>query len=321
MVVDTLVETRAEDRQAERAARKNQGSPLDRSRRRLLAPFIMPSLVIYLLVMIAPTVFTVWISFNKWAGVGPMEFVGLQNYTRMFKDPVFHTSFVNTFLIVFGVGAGVFLLSFVLTMLLQDMVGRKFVRAVIFFPTLIPGVVISILWGFMYDPDGLVNAGLRAIGFGSVPEWLSSDNAFKTIMLGMVWLSSGGYTVIFMAATDRIPRYYYEVADLDGASAFQRFRYVTLPLMWDVVGVCMVLWMIGALKVFEFLLTFSGATGQLPSTKIWNFSLYSYATAFPSEGEAGFGMAAACAVLMLVLTVGLTLLARHATQRRDDVDY
>ncbi|WP_344240867.1 sugar ABC transporter permease [Kribbella hippodromi] len=303
------------------ARRRVRLSPFERSRRRMLLPFLAPSLLIYLFIMVVPTLFTLWLSFNKWAGSGPMTFVGGENYVRMFRDPVFKSSFVNTFLIVFGVGAGVFLVSFGLTMLLQDMVGRKFVRAVIFFPTLVPGIVISILWGFLFDAEGLVNKVLMAIGVDSPPQWLATGNAFKTIMIGLVWLSSGGYTVIFMAAADRIPRMYYEVAELDGANSFQRFRYVTAPMMWDVVGVCMVLWIVGALKVFEFLLTFSGATGQLPSTELWNFSMYSYATAFSSEGEAGFGIASACAILLLLLTVILTVLVRRVTQRRDAIDY
>ncbi|WP_020580018.1 carbohydrate ABC transporter permease [Actinopolymorpha alba] len=304
-----------------KARRRRQPSPFDRARGRAMGAFLVPALVVYLGLVIAPTVLTVWISFNRWAGAGPMDFVGVANYRLMLQDPAFRRSFVNTAVILLVVGAGTFLIAFVLTMLLQDMLGRRFVRAVVFFPSLLPGLVIAILWGFLFDPDGLVNHVLSFLGIEHPPLWLSEDHLFSTVMAGKVWLSAGTYTVIFMAAADRIPRYFYEAADLDGANAVQRFRHVTLPLMGSVTGVCAVLWSIAALKSFEFMLVFSGATGQLPPVSIWTFALYSYATAFSPDSTAGYGVASASAVITLILTVALTVLVRQVLTRRVQVEY
>lgn len=310
------------ERTAARPAVRVEGiGPFEAARRRMVGPFLLPALLVYALVMIVPSVFTVWISFNDWAGAGPMEWAGLGNYTEMIADPVFGQSFVNTMKILFGVGGAVFLISFVLTMLLQDMVGRKFVRAVVFFPSLVPGLVIAILWGFMLDPDGLANSVLEALGVAEPPLWLAPENMFTTVMAGMTWLAAGTYTVIFMAAADRIPRAFYEAAELDGASAVRRFWHITMPLMWDVIGVCAVLWAIGALKTFEFVLVFAGATGSLPPTGLWTFSVYAYAGAFPSDGVPRYGIASAAAVLTMVLTVVLTLLVRRVMGRRERTDY
>lgn len=299
---------------------RRDASAFEVNRRRSYRWFIAPALIVFVAVLIVPTVFSIVMSFTRWAGVGDAEFVGLDNYSRLFRDSVFLHALWNTFLIVVGAGLAIYTLSFALTMVLQNALGRKAIRAIIFFPTLIPPIVISILWGFLFNPDGLFNDVLRAIGITDPPQWLGTGLVFPTILLGLVWLSVGWYTVILLAAVDRIPPEYYEVADLAGAGPMQRFRYVTLPLMWDLVSVTVVLWCVSALKTFEFLLLFSSSSGTLPSTDIWNIAIYSYAQAFPSGGMARFGAAAATGVVMLILAVILAGLAQRL-MRRDNIEY
>ena len=202
-----------------------------------------------------------------------------------------------------------------LTMILQDVWGRRAVRLIVFFPSLVPAVVVSILWGYLFNPDGVINKILGWAGVHHPPLWLSPDNVLNTILLGMVWLSAGTYTVIFMAAADRIPKELYEVAELAGANIWQRFTQVTLPLMWDVVSVCAILWCVAALKTFEFLLVFAASSGTLPPVEIWNFAMYSYAEAFDPGGAPEYGAAAASAVIVLLLTAILTILARRVMRR------
>ncbi|GAA2387702.1 sugar ABC transporter permease [Dactylosporangium salmoneum] len=305
---------------AGKAATRPRYSPFERSRRRLFVPFVYPALVVYALIMLAPTVFTIWVSLNHWSGAGALEWAGLDNYTSMLTDPVFGTAFVNTLWIVLGVGVAVFAVAFTLTMLMHDMLGRRFVRAVVFFPSLVPGIVVSILWGYLFNPDGLVNRLLSVVGVHNHPAWLAENNMFKTLLVGMVWLGSGTYTVIFMAAVDRIPPEVYEAAELEGATPWQRFFHITLPMTWDVVSVCAILWCIGALKTFEFILTFSAAAGSLPPKNVWNFAMYSYAEAFNPDGLADYGVASASGVVVLILTGLLTFLARRVV-RKDTVTY
>lgn len=316
----TLVTPRDAEGRPRRRPLPSGESAFDRTRRRSYRLFIAPALIMFTAILVVPTIFSIVTSFTKWSGSGPMEFVGLDNYVRMFRNPLFMTSLWNTFLIVVGVGIIVYGVSFALTLVLQNTFGRKAIRSIIFFPTLIPGIVISVLWGFLFNPDGLVNSFLKMLGVSEPPAWLGSQMIFPTIMLGLAWLSVGTYTVILLAAADRIPKEYYEVADLAGASPFQRFRYVTLPLMWDLVSVTAVLWCVSALKTFEFLLLFSSSAGTLPSSNIWNIAIYSYAQAFPGRGVAQFGAAAACGVVMLLLALALTILARRV-MRSDDIEY
>lgn len=304
---------------ARRGATRGE-SAFDVTRRRSYRLFVAPALIVFTAVLVLPSLFSVWTSFTRWSGTGEMEFIGLENYIRMFRNPIFLHSLWNTFLIVVAVGLAVYLVAFALTLVLQNAFGRKSIRLIIFFPTLIPGIVISILWGFLFNPDGLVNSFLRAVGVGEPPPWLGNSLIFPTIMLGLTWLSVGTYTVILLAAVDRIPKEYYEVADLAGAGPLQQFRYVTLPLMWDLVSVTVILWCVNALKTFEFLLTFSSTTGALPSTNIWNIAIYSYAQAFPRQGIAQFGAAAASGVVMLLFALALTLLARRI-MRRDHIEF
>ncbi|MEU4828419.1 sugar ABC transporter permease [Actinomadura sp. NPDC023710] len=300
-----------------RPAAAAQASPLERRRRRLFWPFVAPALLLYMVFYIVPTLVTAWISFNDWAGAGPMRFAGLDNYRRLMLDPVFHDAFTNTLVILFVVGGATFALSFVLTIILRDMVGRKAVRSIIFFPNIVSGIVLSILWGFLFQADGVVNTALRGAGLSHPPNWLGA-HLFSVIMIGLVWAQTGFFTTILMAAVDRIPKELYEACDLEGATALQRFRHVTLPLMWDVVGVCSVLWSIHAIKLFEFIYAFAGAAGQLPPTHVWNTAVYAYAEAF--SGVPRYGSAAATGMVMLALVAVLVVLLRRLF-RRDGVQY
>lgn len=293
---------------------------MKRGRRALAFAFIAPALALYMLFCIAPSLATIWISFQKWPGAGPMQFVGTRNYEILFYDPVFATAFVNTLKIMFIVGGATFAVSFMMTMILRDMLGRRLIRAVLFFPNILSGVVISILWGFLFQADGLLNRMLGTVGVAQPPAWLNEANLFEVIMVGIVWVSTGFYTTILMAGVDRIPAYLYEECELAGANAWQRFWYVTLPLMWEVVGMSAVLWTISSVKVFEFIYAFAGGAAYLPSAKVWNTALYSYAEAFAATGTPRYGPAAASAFVMLLLVGVLVALIRRA-MRREVLEY
>ncbi|MBA4863331.1 sugar ABC transporter permease [Streptomyces sp. PSKA54] len=302
------------------AGRATPAGAFARHRKRLYVPFVAPALLLYTAFLLAPVAATVWISLHTWAGAGPMEWAGVSNYERMFQDPVFRQSFSNTLLLLLGGGAVTFALSFGLTMLLRDMTGRSAARSVIFFPNIVPPLVVSILWGFLFQADGLVNAALRAIGIAHPPAWLAEEDQFKVILLGIIWMSTGYYTTIIMAAVDRIPPYLYEDCALAGANAWQRFRHVTLPLSWDVIGICAVLWTINAMKTFEFIIAMAGSSSALPATSTWTASLYAYASAFMPSGVPQYGIASASAVVTLVMVAVLVVLIRRV-MRRDALEF
>lgn len=301
-------------------ARPAKGRPSPSSlagqRRKLFWPFVGPALLFYTALFIVPVFATLWISFNEWPGAGPMDFVGLGNYIRILGDDLFLTSFVNTMLLLFVVGSGIFILAFTMSLFLRDMANKSFARSVIFVPHLINALVFGVLAGFVFNPDGLINSFLSAIGIDAGPEWLARDNLFPLIMITMLWATVGYFTTILMSGVDRIPAYFFEEAALAGANAWQRLRYVILPLTWDVFAVCAVLWTISAVKIFEIVWIFGGGTTVgSPPHETWTAAVYTYAVAFGGESIPSFGRAAAAAIVSLMLVTVLVVLLRRVTQR------
>lgn len=244
-----------------------------------------------------------------------MRFVGMKNYERLFKDPTFIVSLVNTLKILFIVGIATFVLAFALTLVLRQMAGRAFVRSVLFFPNLVNALVFAIFAGFLFNPAGLVNTVLRALGVADVPKWLAPDNQFTLIMLILIWASTGYFTSIIMSGVDQIPKSYYEAAQLDGAGPVRQFFTVTMPLSWDVITVCAVLWTMSSVKVFELILVFGGTRASSPNSDNWTTAIYVYLSAFQANAGRAFGLAAAAALVSLVLVAALTLLLRRAMRR------
>lgn len=316
MSIDTDRSTAPTSGRAEtRVRRTGTPSTLERHRRRLFLPFVIPALILYILFFVAPSIAAVVISFARWAGSGDFEFVGTRNYEVLIQDPVFHTAFWNTLLILVVVGVVTFAFAFVLTMVLREMRGAKFVRSVLFFPYIVSSIVLSLLWGFLFQYDGLVNAFLRLFGAEPV-KWLSSGNLLPMILLGMVWINVGLYATIILAGVDRIPPQFYEDSALAGTNALQRFVHVTLPMTWDVVAVAATLWTINSLKIFEFIFAFGGTTTDLPSQDVWNSALFVYGMSFGGRTPAyAFGYASAAAILMLILFALFVVLLRRLFRR------
>jgi raffinose/stachyose/melibiose transport system permease protein len=290
--------------------------------RRIAFAFILPAFLIYTAIYVVPSIASVVLSLYRYSGTGDTpKYIGLHNYRNAVHDAAFRSSFVNTFKVLVFVGVAVFIASFVLTITIREMRGRGFVRAVLFFPYLVSPVIIAIVWGFMLDPTrGLVNTTLHQLGLDSLTQvWLGPQLIFPMMMIGMGWMSTGFFVTILMAGVDRIPTYYYEDADLAGASRWQKFRLITLPLSWDVVGIMAVLWVITAMKTFEFIYAFTGV-GTPPAATNWTASLYVYYTGFASSGQPELGRACAMAVIMLLI-IALLIALIQRVMRRERVEF
>ncbi|MGP3988804.1 carbohydrate ABC transporter permease [Streptomyces sp. 3N207] len=319
MTVLTAGRKQAQARQPPGAAGRD--APLALGRRRLFWPFVIPALLFLAVFYLGPLLFGLWTSFHSWDGYAAMEWNGLGSYRALVDDPYFRTSMVNTFKILVLVGLAVFVLAFALTMVLREMAGKRFVRAVIFFPHIVNAMVFGVLAGFLFNPGGLVNSALAGLGVDDPPKWLGSGNVFLLIMATMVCTSTGFYVAIIMAAVDNIPGYLYEDAELAGAGAFRRFWHITLPLSWDVVTVCAVLWTISSVKVFELVLVFGGTfTTSAPPIETWTSALYIYRNAFTGSDVPQFGTVCAAGITSLLLVAVFTALLRRL-MRRDPVEY
>lgn len=315
--------TITQQRTARPAVSRQQGprGAASKKRGRQFFPFVGPALVFYTVLFILPTLGAIWISLHEWAGSGPMKWRGFHNYVALFHDSLFRHSLMNTLELLVIVGVVMFVLSFAMSLVLRDMAGRRVARAVIFFPHLINALVFGAVIGFMFNPGGLVNSMLSAVGIDGHPQWLSADNLFPLIMAAMLFITTGYYTTILMAGVDRIPPYYYEDCAMAGANAWQRLRYVIVPLTWDVFGVCAVLWTIASVKIFEIIWIFGGASGVgQPPPQTWTTAVYTYVTAFGGESIPQYGAGTAAAIVSLALIAVLVGLLRRL-MRRDVIEF
>ncbi|AIG75591.1 Conserved putative membrane protein [Amycolatopsis japonica] len=299
------------------------GAHLSR-KKRLFWPFAAPALVLYLAFLVLPTIATVVLSFTSWAGAGDTpEPNGVTNYTQMWASDSFQYAFRNTLIYVFLGGIGTFALAFLFTMVLRDMKGGKIVRAILFFPNIVAPVALGMFLGFVfkYQPgkQGLANYVLESLG-ADAAKFLAPSNVTGVVTASLIWASSGFYITILMAAVDRIPPYLYEDAELGGASPWQKFKSITLPMTWDVVGVAGVLWTINALKIFELVFVLAGPGTYAPPNEAWTLGVYVFDRTFGSNGTPDFGAACACAVAMIVLVSVLVVLLRRL-MRRDAIQF
>ena len=316
--MSTLESSLPATRSRKSTAAQVAADPVSRRRRKLFWPFLAPTLVLYAAIVLGPLIYTAWLSLYRWRGIGPRTFRGVGNYRQLFGDDAFRSSFVNTMIITVAVGAAVFILSFGLTLVLRDMAGRRFARSVLFLPNIVAPIVLSILWGFVFRSDGLVNRALGALGVAG-PNWLGSGNEFWMICIALIWIYTGFYVTILMAAVDNIPAYYYEDAMLAGANSLQRLWHITLPLSWDVISAAALLWTISSIKIFEFIYAFAGASGYMPPLQTWNSALFVYGQTFGGRTAVyQFGYASAAALTMLI-PIGLLVLILLRLGRRESV--
>jgi len=294
-----------------------------KTRKRLIALFLLPASLIYLAFFLIPAVWAFYFSFFDWSGFGKnMEFRSLGNYTELFHDPIFLLSLKNTLFILIVGGIIVFALAFLLTVLVNSGIrGKKLFRAMIFLPNVIATIALTTLWAFIYNPSfGVLNSFFRVIGWeaGATFKFTSMDHIFYSMLIALIWIEVGFFLILLMAGIDKIPAEYYEAAKIEGASQWQMFTGITLPLMWDVISVGTVLWSIFALKVFEFPYAFSQI---LPPPEIYTVGMYLYIMGFGKRVPIyRLGYATAIGVILLLCVVVIVFLLRRL-MRRDIVQY
>ncbi|SDC31638.1 carbohydrate ABC transporter permease [Actinokineospora iranica] len=293
-------------------------------KKRLFFPFFLPAVTLYVVFLVVPTLATVALGFTSWAGAGDTpEFTGFANYVELLSSDAFRYSFLNTLLYIVAGGVGTFLLAFLFTMVLRDMRGGKLIRAILFFPNIVAPVALGMFFSIVliYRPNrqGLANHLLESVGLDAV-KFLQAENVTWVVTGCLIWASSGFYITILMAAVDRIPPYLYEDADIAGATPWQKFRHVTLPLTWDVIGVAGVLWTIGAVKIFELVFVLAGPGTYSPPIRAWTLGVYVFDRSFGTQGTPEYGMACAAAVVMILLVSVLVVLLRRL-MRRDTIQF
>lgn len=291
-------------------------------RKRILF-FIIPALMLYLAFFIYPAIRALYVSLNKWSGFSAeMKFIGLDNFKELLNDQIFWNTLKNTMLILFVGGAVIFILAFLFTAFFTSGIkGKKFFRAVIFYPNVVAPIALATFWGFIYSPRfGLINEFLRFIHLDSLTKtWTGPDLVFWSVLIALIWTYVGFYMILLLSGAEKIPQSLYDVGKIEGANRFQMFFKVTVPLIWDVLVVAVVLWIIGAIKLFEFLFAFSGGT-RVPQ-QIWTNAVYMFLLSFGKRTaifRLGYGTAVAVTLLILIIIfTGIT----RIIMRRERIEY
>lgn len=305
-----------------RRRRGAAASPAEAARRRLYWPLLAPALLVYVGLLVVPALYGVYVSFTKWSGRGDSpQWVGLNNYRQLASDDIFRQAFTNTLAILVVSGVGIFAMTFLISTVLRELKWSSVALAILFFPYLLSPIAVGIALSLLLAPNGPLNAGLRGAGLGSLAKmWLTPDLIFKVILVGLVWVSVGYYLTLMMSAIGRIPTYYYEAAELDGAGRLSAFRHVTLPMTWDVVTVAAVLWCINAIKVFEFIYGFTGS-GDAPPPQARTLTIVQFLTTTGGRSpQYALGMGSAMAVVM-VLLISIFVVGVRGLMRRDSLEF
>ncbi len=188
------------------------------------------------MVTIVPMIMGFWMSFHNWSIIRPTQpWVGLDNYRKLFADPLFWTSMKNTLVYSIGVVPLQMILALLIALLLNTggiKGGRKFFRLLYYLPVITPMSIAAVIWTWIYHPNlGIFNQIVRFIGLRPPQDWLGNpDWAMFSVILVAIWAGIGYRMVVYLAALQGIPRTYYEAAEIDGAGRWDAFKYITLPL-------------------------------------------------------------------------------------------
>jgi ABC-type sugar transport system permease subunit len=285
-------------------------------------PFVLPALILYSLFFVFPAARAFWVSMHDWTGFGSnMVYIGLGNYKEMLKDSIFWDSLKRTLIISLGGGIGIFLLAFFFAAVLQrPLRGKKFFRSLIFFPMVVPGIGLGLIWQFLYNNQwGPITGLLELLGLEALDRaWLAPDYIIQALTVAIIWTFVGYYMVLLMAGIDKIPITYYEAAIIDGASEWKMFFAITIPMIWDVLVVALVLWMIGSLKIFDIIVA---TTFPAPPTSTFTLTIYIWAQAVGTYTPVfRLGYATALGVILLFLVIIAVGIIRVLT-RREAVEY
>lgn len=272
--------------------------------------FMAPTIFVLALFIIGPIIYAFFLSFHKvqLLGTATYQFVGLSNFTNITDDGRALRALWNTFKYVIIVVPIQTLLALILAATLNaGLKGQSIFRIVYFLPTLTSSAVLTLIFMWMYNQNGLVNEILSTFGLPTY-NWIGDPSvALIAIMIMNIWATAPFFMVIYLAALQDIPDSLYEAAELDGANAFKKFIYITVPNLRPVTSFVVIMGLIGTFQLFDQSFIFSGGSGG-PDNSTLTVVLLIYQYAFKSLGTMGY--AAAIAVMLSLVILVATLLQR-----------
>lgn len=303
----------------------NQGV-LGRTRVRMLRPskktdlgpygFVLPHLILFVVFMVLPVVAAFATSFTDWAIVGPVQWVGLGNYAGVLQDPSAQRALRVTLTYTVATVPTTLVVSLILALLVnREQWGNSFFRLAFFAPWVLPSAVVAMVWKWMLQPgNGVLDYYLSRTGLISSTNWLGNPNvALYALAVVWIWWSAGYGMVIYLAALQDIPQEFYDAAAIDGANGWQRFWYITFPMLTAATSFLVILSTISAMRAFDlfFLMTQGGPGGSTSSVvfQIWQSGFI--------ENKMGF--AATMSVLLFVAIFLLALVEFRFVRERAEV--
>ncbi len=281
--------------------------------------FLSPAVVLYGVFFVFPMAQAFHVALFRWRGLSMnREFVGLDNFRRLLTDdPVFWQSLSHnlTFLVVSLVVVIPVALFF--AVVLSRLRSGGFFRAIFLFPNIISIAAVAVLWSFVYHPTfGILNRAVLSVGIEPPGSgWLGEPKTALYSVIGTsIWYSLGFYIVLLLAGVQTIPKTLYEAAMIDGAAAWQQFRHVTIPLLWEILKLAIVFLIIHTLGMFALVWVMTeGGPGNHTDTLL----TYLYRAAFI---DSNFGYATALGVVVFFV-IFLIYLTCNRLMKRETVEY
>jgi multiple sugar transport system permease protein len=314
--------TAASDTRSKPVATKRVGE-----RQEALAGYamILVPMALFLVLNIGSILYAMFISVWRWnVRTGPVEFRGIDNYTKVLADPIFQSAVTNTvYYTAVWVPLTMAIGLFLAVIVNQKIRGQTFFRGAFYFPSIASSAAITTLWIFIVSPYGLFNQlrgamGLNplfeAIGFGPTQDWLGDyHTAMNSVIILNAWTTSGTFMLFYLASLQAIPHEVYEAAAIDGAGAWDTFRRITFPLLRPGHFFVATVGVIGGLQLFDQSFIAGGPDGS-PVNSLMTVVLYLYNRAFK---RVDFGQAAAIGVVLFLIIFSATLIQRRIFEGRE----
>ncbi|MCE4050529.1 sugar ABC transporter permease [Bacillus sp. Au-Bac7] len=272
--------------------------------------FLAPQLIGLILFSLIPVIFTLTLSFMKWDGFGAKEFIGLANYIDQFQDADFWKALGNTVYYTILVIPVSIALSLAVAIALNKIKGKNFYRLFYFMPVVTSSVSIGVIWMWILNGDfGILNQILVNFGIKG-PMWLTDTNwVMPSIAILSIWWGLGHNMVIFLAGLQGISKSYYEAAEIDGATKWQKLRHITLPLLSPTTFFIAIMAIISSFQVFDqaYVMTSGG-----PAKSSYTFVYHIYEAAFV---DFKMGISSAAAMVLFVIILAFTLIQFKMSKR------
>jgi ABC-type sugar transport system permease subunit len=278
--------------------------------------FLAPMFVFFVVFLLVPVILVFWWSSQEGSLTTGTEFVGLDNFRRLPRQIDAPIAISNTLRFALMSVPITLALALGVGLLLARVVrGGAVYRFLVYFPAIVPGVVAGLIWIFLTNVDfGLFNTLLKSVGFAPV-TWLGPKSALQVLAALDVWRNVGFWAIFFLAAIIGLPRELYQAAELDGASTWQRFHRLTLPLLRRVILFAVVVATIYGLQIFDTsLILTAGGPGTATLTIV--FRVWKYI--FGAADKVGYGAAISVALLVAILVLTLIQLRLLRSQRGED---